>query len=106
MLIFESLDVDRYNRTFSPIIIRNNATNFTNTLNEFMDHLWDGFYSAELRLSRFPSVIEANNNYEVIYTGTPPQSQRFKLIGEYGGSIIQIQYHTAGAYQINDINGN
>jgi hypothetical protein len=75
-------------RTFSPMIIRNNDTGFANTLNEFMDHVWDGFYTGQIRLSRFPSIIETFKNYEVLYTGTPPSNQRFSLIADYGDSII------------------
>ena len=88
ILLFESLDTDRYKRTVSPVILRNNATRFNNTLNEFMDHIWDGFYTGQIRLSRFPSVIEANKDYEIIYTGTPPSNQRFLLIGDNGGSLL------------------
>jgi hypothetical protein len=88
VLLFESLDDDKTKRTVSPIVLRNNATGFNNSLNTMMDHVWDGFYTGQIRLSRFPAVVEANKDYEILYTGTPPASQRFDLISENGGSII------------------
>lgn len=46
MILFESRDEDKYDRTFSPIIIESNDGAYKNTLNTFMDHLWDGFYTS------------------------------------------------------------
>ena len=63
-----------------------------------MDHVWDGFYTGQIRLSRFPSIVESNQDYEVLYTGTPPAAQRFTLIADNGGSMIQIKYLNAGCY--------
>jgi hypothetical protein len=44
-LVFESLDDDKFDRTVSPIFVMNEATGFNNTLNTYMDHVWDGFYT-------------------------------------------------------------
>jgi hypothetical protein len=44
-LLFESTDDDVMDRTFSPMIVSNDITGFNNTLNSFMDHTWDGFYT-------------------------------------------------------------
>lgn len=41
----------------SPIRVMHNNTGAINTLNTFMDHIWDGFYTGQLRLSRWPSII-------------------------------------------------
>jgi len=54
LLMFENLDEDKWDRTFSPVYIRNEATGFENVLNSMMDHVWDGFYTGQLRLTRFP----------------------------------------------------
>lgn len=55
---FESLDEDRWDRTFSPISFLNEETGFNNTLNSMMDHVWDGFYTGQVRLTRFPATIQ------------------------------------------------
>jgi hypothetical protein len=73
VLLFESVDDDFKKRTFSPMIISNDKIRFNNTLNEFMDHTWDGFYTGQLRYSRFPSLIQTGYTYNVSYTGTPPE---------------------------------
>lgn len=46
-----------------------------------MDHVWDGFYTGQKRLSRFVSVVRTDTNdiTEIIFTGTPPLSQLFEL---------------------------
>lgn len=54
VLLFESLDADTSDRTIQPITLTQNVTNYSNTVNSFMDHVWDGFYTGQLRLSRFP----------------------------------------------------
>lgn len=72
VLLFESLDADKMDRSVQPVIITNQATGYMNKLNSFMDHVWDGFYTGQVRLSRFPSQIETLGDYEVDYTGTPP----------------------------------
>lgn len=45
MIVFENLDDDKMDRTFSPINILNEDIGFNNTLNSMMDHVWDGFYT-------------------------------------------------------------
>ncbi len=48
-----------------------------------MDHVWDGFYTGQKRLLRFPAIVEANTDkyHTITYTGTPPLSQMFELYG-------------------------
>lgn len=73
-----------------------------------MDHVWDGFYTGQLRLSRFPSILEIDatnqRTYTISYTGTPPGSQRFTLHTDKEisqlGIIVKIDYPKAGGYQI------
>lgn len=54
VLQFESLDSDKRDRSSQPIWV--NSTDsvdtpaFSNKLNAFMDHVWDGFYTGHLRL--------------------------------------------------------
>jgi len=66
VLLFDSLDDDRYDRTVSPITItKSGDTRYSNVLNTQMDHVWDGFYTGQLRQSRFPAQIEAEGNYTI-----------------------------------------
>lgn len=46
-----------------------------------MDHVWDGFYTGQKRLTKFPVVIQANTGafHTIEYTGTPPLKQLFEL---------------------------
>ena len=55
-----------------------------------MDHVWDGFYTGQVRLSRWPSIVQVGNTqtYEIKYTGTPPEKQRFTLHAESSGVVI------------------
>lgn len=59
----------------TPIFVENAALNSSNKLNTFMDHIWDGFYSGQLRLSRWASIVQTGSSmsYEIKYTGTPPK---------------------------------
>jgi len=55
----------------------NDATGSKNILNSMMDHMWDGFYTGQKHLSRFPAMIEIKGDYTVEMTGTPPGKMRY-----------------------------
>lgn len=107
MLLFESLDSDSWKRLVSPIYVKNNATNSINTLNTFMDHIWDGFYTGQLRMARWPSTIDVTPGmtYDIVYSGTPPEKQRFSLVADFSGTILRIDYPKTGTYAVTDFNG-
>jgi len=46
-----------------------------NTLNAEMDHEWDGFYSGQIRPSRFVATVDAfkESTYDIVYSGNPPK---------------------------------
>lgn len=76
----------------------------SNNLNAMMDHVWDGFYSGQKRLQRFPSLIQAEPGsvYNLNHTGTPAKKYRFaikslKAAGQTTttGSTIRIAYSGA-----------
>ena len=46
VLIFESQDADRMDRSSQPIYIQDEETGFNNRLNAYMDHGWDGAYTS------------------------------------------------------------
>lgn len=98
MLLFESLDSDTYDRSIQPINILNEQTGFNNTLNSYMDHVWDGFYTGQLRLSRFPAQVETNQDYVVEMAGTPPKKMRYSLSADIGLLKLKIPYPVAGSY--------
>jgi len=68
---------------------------FNNTLNSYMNHASDGFYSAQKRLNRFPGIVETGRAYNVTYTGTLPSSMRYQLQGTTSddeGVVLTISY--------------
>lgn len=103
VLIFDSLDGDRMDRSAQPIYIRNDR-GYDNRLNAYMDECWDGFYTCQKREQRFPSMVDLDREITIEYTGTPPQEQKFKLYGKASlrGFLVTIYYPNAGAYQIYD----
>jgi hypothetical protein len=106
ILLFESLDSDRRDRTVSPITVISDRYNSSTVLNTFMDHIWDGFYTSHKRLSRFPALIQTGKWITLDYTGTAPIKQRFTLIADVGAATIRIKYTKPGAYIIRDAKGN
>jgi len=88
-----------------PVIITN-SDGYRNVLNSFMDHMWDGFYTGQVRLSRFPSQILTGKSYTITYTGTPFKNGRYVLQADPGakGILIKIPYPNAGAYSVK-VNG-
>lgn len=65
-----------------------------------MDHMWDGFYTGQKRLSRFPVQIETVGDYLIKFTGTPANKMRFVLRANIGAIKIKIPYSNAGAYTV------
>jgi hypothetical protein len=57
ILLFESEDKDKWDRSMQPIYVKKQGTKIENKLNSVMDHVWDGFYTGQVRLSRFHSVF-------------------------------------------------
>jgi len=71
ILFMDSLDDDRYDRMITPITITKSMWStdadglpikvddpeWHNVINTQMDHVWDGFYSGQLRQSRWPTMI-------------------------------------------------
>lgn len=117
ILIFDSLDDDRMDRSAQPIWIygyqfdKNGVEQpicnkagecFKNRLNAFMDHCWDGFYTCQQREQRFPTMVyQPADTYWIEYTGTPPKNQKFVLHSDVGGGFkVRIKYSDAGAYAI------
>ena len=76
----------------------------SNKLNAFMDHVWDGFYSGQVRESRFPAVVYAPKGsvYNITYSGSPAKSQRFELksLDSKSGMTIRIAYPSAESRKI------
>jgi len=77
-----------------PIYIAKQGTDMSNKLNSYMDHMWDGFYTGQVRMSRFPAVFEASAGavYDITMTGTPAKKMLFRLLGEGVGATIRIAY--------------
>lgn len=101
IMLFESLDADTEDRSIQPVHITNNDSGYKNKLNAFMDHMWDGFYTGQKRLSRFPAQIETDgSDYTVQFSGTPANAMRFQLRADIGAVKIKIPYPNAGSYTV------
>lgn len=94
------MDADNEDRTIQPVVITNDVTGYINRVNSMMDHMWDGFYTGQKRLSRFPAQIETIGDYTVQFTGTPANSIRYVLRAEVGGIKIKVPYPNAGSYTV------
>lgn len=57
-----------------PIYSRMMGTEMDNKLNAFMDHVWDGFYTGQIRESRFPTIVNAEPGsvYNLTFAGGSP----------------------------------
>jgi len=100
MLQFENLDKDAWDRAIQPIFLKNEETGFNNTINAMMDHIWDAFYTGQKRLARFPVALLTGQDYDLEFSGTPPNTMRFKLDARTGGTKIRIPYPVAGSFQV------
>jgi hypothetical protein len=108
IVTFESLDEDKLTRILSPITITGLNNSAQNTINTFMDHGWDGFYTSMKRLSRFTTIIEGGSGmvYDINYKSTPPKKQKFTIRSNTTSVVIKIKYTKAGAYILKDAKGN
>ena len=79
-----------------PIYVTKEGTDQNNNVNAMMDHVWDGFYSGQKRLQRFPILVQADRGsaYDIKMTGTPAKSMLFTLKSQSktAGSTIRIAY--------------
>ena len=108
IMTFQSLDSDREERIFSPINITT-SDGYTNDINSMMDHCWDGFYTCQRRMSRFPALVRTGNNYEVSATGTLPEKFQFQLFGATNDTdwvLANVHYMQGTAVTIQDGQGN
>ena len=75
-----------------------------NKVNSFMDHVWDGFYQGQIRLSRFPIIVYAPRGavYDVVYTGSPAKKMKYTLMSQEKTleMIVRIAYPGAESRQI------
>ena len=104
ILLFDSEDPDTLDRSVQPIYARLQGTGMNNKVNSFMDHVWDGFYTGQTRLSRFPILVYLPQNavYDIVYTGTPPKKQKYTLRSQDNTTemIVRIAYPGAESRQI------
>jgi hypothetical protein len=104
VLLFESEDDDKVDRSLQPIYVAKQGTEMSNKLNSMMDHVWDGFYSGQIRMSRFGSVFEGSRGsvYDLTFTGTPAKKMRFLLNGlsKTMGATLRIAYPGAESRSI------
>lgn len=111
ILMFESEDDDKVDRSLQPIYSRLQGTDMNNKVNSFMDHVWDGFYQGQIRLSRFPIIVWAppksrdrpdGSVYDIVYTGTPAKKMKYYLRSQNNqlALTVRIAYPSAESRQI------
>lgn len=71
-----------------------------------MDHVWDGFYTGQVRESTFPGLVLTDYDYDIEYTGTPFKKMTYKLRGLSGGVLVRVQYYNAETYYVYDMADN
>ena len=103
-LLFESEDPDKLDRSIQPIYAQLQGTRIDNKVNSFMDHVWDGFYTGQIRMSRFPIIMYLPQGavYDIVYTGSPPKKQLYSLVSQQTDVelIVRIAYPGAESRQI------
>ena len=104
-LMFENDDWDASDTTLVSIYVKYQGTEIKNKVNSNKDHVWDGFYSGQLRTSRYPVIVDAKrgNVYEVEYTGNKSsKNQTFTLKSQNreAALILRIFYPDIGSFSI------
>ncbi|GMH45332.1 hypothetical protein BSKO_13289 [Bryopsis sp. KO-2023] len=104
VLHFESLDPDKMSRRVNPVKVEAfvNGEKSTNILNCFMDRRWDDSYTSLLRLSRFPVIVELQNEYNITFAGTNPRTLRFGFDGVESGDgvLINMIYQSPELHEV------
>lgn len=81
ILQFESEDEDGWDRALQPVYVKKIGTEMENKINCVMDHIWDGFYTGQVRMPRFHSVIQGDRGavYDLNFTATPAKNFKFTV---------------------------
>jgi len=58
MVVFDDRTATKLIRSFSPVLNKSVSHNYFETNNNFQDHRWDGFYTSQLKLNRFPLIVQ------------------------------------------------
>ena len=92
IMIIESLDIDTEIRRISPVALYTDT--YVDLINGPQDHGWCKGYTCQERISTFYSIIALEMEYEVVFTGTNPQSLRFQLLNaeETSRAVLGIWY--------------
>ena len=63
-----------------------------------MDNTWDGFYAGQIRLSRFPALIDGNGGfYNISFTGSPAKKLRFTFNSNNKTAALTVRIAYPGA---------
>lgn len=63
-----------------------------------MDNTWDGFYAGQIRLSRFPALIDGNGGaYNISFTGSPAKKMRFTFDSNNKTAAMTVRIAYPGA---------
>ena len=79
MLIIESMDHDTEVRRLSPVAILSD-NKYLDLINGPQDHGWCTGYTCMKRVSTFIALVAADQSYDIVFTSTPPEGLRFRLV--------------------------
>ena len=108
MLIIESMDSDTETRRVSPVGILNRRHGYVDLLNGPQDHGWCLGYTCQKRLSTFPVILAMGETYDIVFTGTTPQSIRLHLLNTdvHQAVLVSIWYAVPNRLDVYTNDGN
>ena len=111
VLIFDGMNTQNVveeDRELQPVDVfgLGDGHSYVNVINSMMDHGWDGSYSSQKRLQRFPIMVEAGKDYTVDTTGTPTDKLKFALRSDVSAGIkVRVLFDNVGTKTVR-ANGN
>ena len=74
-----------------PVAVTHEASGTTDLMNGGQDHGWCMGYTCLKRLSTFFGIVAAQNEYEITFAGTNPQSLRYHLFAQSPTDAVKIK---------------
>ena len=109
VLIFDGMNTQNVvleERELQPVYVYGIEHSYENAINSMMDHGWDGGYSSQKRLQRFPIMVEAGKDYTVDTNGTPTDKLKFALRSDVTAGIkVRVLFDNVGTKTVR-ANGN
>lgn len=92
MLIIESMDHDTEDRRLSPVAILSD-NGYLDLINGPQDHGWCFGYTCQKRVSTFMALVAADKSYDIVLTGTPPETLRMQVLNADSSFKLRLSMH-------------